>query len=424
VTITFVDAEPKTLDVEHIVSISKGAERELNEKITRKHIDAVIAGVLTPARVKNGWHMSVIPATSYSFYKREWNHGIAGEAQYTYYVTFKVLCKPDKERPNIEAEFINLVQAIEQKIKFPAKWSIDSVDGEDWKAKKLVEAQTKEEQSNVDIGYIPLEMPEDWEVNFEHLYGLDAHISRVKRAIEGTVATGWKKRLHCVLIGPPGCGKSDIAHSIKEALGAENVLEFDATSTTMAGAQKELAERADSGDGLPRVLLVEEIEKADDKSLSWLLSLMDLRGEIRKTTARGKINTETKMICIATVNDVPTFEKLAFGALASRFSNKVYFRRPDRELLGRILQREVKLINGNFDWIEKTLDLADEIGTSDPREVISLMLCGRDSLLDGTFQREYLWTSAPSDIELRETKEAEELRKREASERRRNGLVS
>jgi ATPase family associated with various cellular activities (AAA) len=394
-TIAFTDAPAKSLDIEHLVTVSKGAERELNEKITQKHLQEVIMKVINANRMKQGWYMEIVPATNYSFYKREYNGRAPGETQYTYYVTFKVGCKPDRERPNIEGEFLTVVKDIEQKIKFPAKWEVQNVDGEDWKKRKVEEAKDKEDKANVDIGYMPLSMPEDWETNFEHLYGLDAHISRIKRAIEGTMATGWKKRLHCVLIGPPGCGKSDIAHSIKEALGAENVLEFDATSTTMAGAQKELAERADSGDGLPRVLLVEEIEKADDKSLAWMLSLMDLRGEIRKTTARGKINTDTKMICIATVNDVPTFEKLAFGALASRFSNKVYFRRPSRELLGRILEREVNAIDGNMNWIEPTLNLADEINTSDPREVISLMLCGRDALLDGTFQSEYKWTSAP-----------------------------
>lgn len=409
-TIKFEDAPIKVLDIEHLVRVSKGAERELNEKITRKHMEEVIARVINPARVKNGWKMEIVPATSYSFYKREYGTGV-GEPTYTYYVTFKVTCKPDRERPNIEAEFLTLVKDVEMKIKFPAKWTVDLVDEIDWHAKKEEVEKNKEDAANVDIGYVPLEMPEDWLANFEHLYGLDAHISRIKRALEGTIATGWKKRLHCVLIGPPGCGKSDIARSIKEAVGAENVLEFDATSTTMAGAQKELAERADSGNGLPRILLVEEIEKADDKSLSWLLSLMDLRGEIRKTTARGKINADTKMICIATVNDVPTFEKLAFGALASRFSNKVFFRRPDRELLGRILEREVKAIKGNPEWINLTLDLADEIGTSDPREVISLMLCGRDALITGDFQKEYHWTSAPSETELKEAKEALELRK-------------
>lgn len=395
-TLTFKEAEPLDYSYEGLVKVSKDAKRELNERIMASQLTEVMAKTINPQRLKAGWTIEIVRPTAYNrIYTQEYNYGDRSKSLYTYYVTFKISCHPDKERPNIEGEFITVVKQLEQKIKFPAQWEITEVNGEDWKSKKSAEAKDATDKANVDIGYNHLEIPEDFESNFDHLYGLEAHISRVKRAIEGTIETGWSKRLHCALIGPPGCGKSDICGSLKAALGAENVLEFDATSTTMAGAQKEIADRVDSGQDLPRVLLVEEIEKADEKSLAWLLSLMDLRGEIRKTTARGKINTDTKMICIATVNDVPTFKKIAFGALYSRFSNKIYFRRPTRELLGRILQREVDAIDGKNEWIEKALDLADEIRTTDPREVISLMLCGRDALLDGVFQQEYLWTSLP-----------------------------
>jgi hypothetical protein len=67
--------------------------------------------------------------------------------------------------------------------------------------------------------------------------------------------------------------------------------------------------------------------------------------------------------------------------------------------LGRILKREVDAIEGKDEWINPTLDLADEIHTTDPREVISLLLCGRDALLDGTFQKEYIYTSLPPEYE-------------------------
>lgn len=402
-TISFKEAEPISYDYEGLVRVSKDAKRELNERIMLSQLTEVMAKTVNPQRIKAGWTIEIVKATAYNFYSREYNYGDRTKPVYTYFVTFKIVCKPDKERPNAESEFLSIVKVLEQKIKFPAQWEIADVNGEDWKAKKAVEIKTKEDRDNVDIGYLRLEIPEDFESNFDHLFGLEAHISRVKRAIEGTIETGWNKRLHCALIGPPGCGKSDICGSLKAALGPENVLEFDATSTTMAGAQKELADRVDSGQDLPRVLLVEEIEKADEKSLSWMLSLMDLRGEIRKTTARGKINTDTKMICIATVNDVPTFKKIAFGALYSRFANRIYFRRPTRETLGLILQREVERIDGKTEWIEPTLDLAQKIGTTDPREVISLLLCGRDALIDGvdggpsTFEKEYFWTSEPEE---------------------------
>src|SRR5215472_12755770 len=398
--IPFKPSETVNFDYEGLVKVSKDAKRELNERIMLSQLTEVMAKTINPARIKAGWNIEIVKPTEYSrIYTREYNYNDRDKPLYSYYVTFRIECKPDKERPNAETEFLSIVKTLEQKIKFPAQWEIATVNGEDWQAKKAAVAKTKEDNDNLDIGYLHLEIPEDFEVNFDHLYGLEAHISRVKRAIEGTIETGWKKRLHCALIGPPGCAKSDICSSLKAALGPENVLEFDATSTTMAGAQKELADRVDSGQDLPRVLLVEEIEKADEKSLAWLLSLMDLRGEIRKTTARGKINTDTKMICIATVNDVPTFKKIAFGALYSRFSNKVYFRRPDRELLGRILKREVDAIDGKDEWIVPTLDLAEEIMTTDPREVISLLLCGRDALLTGEFQKEYLYTALPPEYE-------------------------
>jgi len=397
-TITFEPAAHKDISFEGLITVFKDAKRELNEKIMLSQLTEVMAKTINPQRLKQGWSIEIVKPNNYTIYKREYNYGDKDKALYTYKVLFKVSCNPDKERPNLETEFLAIAKVLEQKIKFPAQWELSDVNGEDWQSKKAEVAKTKEDHDNADIGYLHLEIPEDFESNFDHLYGLEAHISRVKRALEGTIETRWKKRLHCVLIGPPGCGKSDICSSLKAALGPENVLEFDATSTTMAGAQKELGDRVDSGQDLPRVLLVEEIEKADEKALAWLLSLMDLRGEIRKTTARGKINTDTKMICIATVNDIPTFKKIAFGALYSRFANKIYFKRPKRDLLARILEREVDAIDGKMEWIEPTLDLADEIGTTDPREVISLMLCGRDGLL-GTqeFQKEYRWTSEPED---------------------------
>jgi hypothetical protein len=397
-TIPFTASEHIDLNVHHTIRLSKDADRELNERVTRKHLDAIIAGVNNPQNVKRGWNVTLDEkyASAYSFLKKEYNYGSSYDGVYTYHAGMNIVCTPDRERPNMEAEFQNVLNQISSRAKFPGKWKITRLDNADYEAKAV--ADLVEQTGNVDIGYIPLEVPADWEAYFEHLYGLDAHINRVKRAIEGTMLTQWKNRLHCALIGPPGCGKSDICHSIKNAFGDDSVLEFDATSTTMAGAQKELEEREE----LPRILLVEEIEKAPENSLSWLLSVMDLRGEIRKTTARKNILKDTKMITIATVNDLPTFQKIAFGALASRFSNKIFFDRPERELLGRILEREVKTLQGRkenakIEWVIPTLDLAETLQTTDPREVINLMLCGRDSLLDGSFRREMEWTSLHHD---------------------------
>src|SRR5215467_8819918 len=146
-SVVFETAPAKSLDTEHIVRVVKGSNKTLNEKIMQKHMDAVIAGVITTARANQGWSMEIVKPTPYSIYKQDYNR--TGEDTYTYYINFKVSCKPLKERPNIDAEFLAIVEAIQQKIKFPAKWNVDLVDGDNWKKKKDEEAKTSAEKANV-----------------------------------------------------------------------------------------------------------------------------------------------------------------------------------------------------------------------------------------------------------------------------------
>ena len=89
--------------------------------------------------------------------------------------------------------------------------------------------------------------------------------------------SGFQNRNHCVLFGPPACGKSEILLAFKRLLGADAVMTFDATSTTEAGARRELRQLAN----IPPIPIVEEIEKTDERSLRWLLGVLDTRGEIR-----------------------------------------------------------------------------------------------------------------------------------------------
>ena len=231
--------------------------------------------------------------------------------------------------------------------------------------------------------YAALDMPDDWQTPFEHLYGLDPQIKLIKSRLFAAIDSEWEHRFNCALIGPPGCGKSDIAKSIKAMLGNDAVLEFDATATTGAGAIKELAER----EILPRVLIIEEIEKCDQKALNWLLAALDIRGEIRKTTARATIQRDTKVFAIATVNNVKLFESLMSGALASRFTLPIYFKRPSRDVLERILVREIGKVNGDEAWIMPTLNYCEAHDITDPRQVIAICLAGRNMLLDGEYQQ-------------------------------------
>ena len=90
------------------------------------------------------------------------------------------------------------------------------------------------------------------------------------------------------------------------------------------------------------------------------------------------------------------------GALASRFGHKVYFPRPSREILKKILTREVRKIdNGKEEWIEPALDYLLEVEqTDDPRRAISI-LDGRDRLLSGEYQKDlkHIWDAMKRDQE-------------------------
>jgi hypothetical protein len=76
------------------------------------------------------------------------------------------------------------------------------------------------------------------------------------------------------------------------------------------------------------------------------------------------------------------------GALASRFSHKIYCPRPGRQVLEQILLREVNKHDGDRTWIKPALDYCLDIEqTNDPRRIITVCLCGREKLLTGEYQR-------------------------------------
>lgn len=256
------------------------------------------------------------------------------------------------------------------------RWTLETVDGE------VYDPDENEVIPDIKryVGYTDVKVPEDFETHFDHLYGLDAQVARIKGALQTGVQSEWDKRFNCALIGPPGCGKSDVCQTVKRALGDDAVMEYDATATTAAGVLKDISER----EILPRVICIEEIEKADPASLLWCLAALDQRAEIRKTTYRDKIQMETKLFGICTVNSEKVFNGLHSGALASRFQHKIYFNRPSRQQLEMILQREVRDFGGDLAWINPTLDWCESIGETDPRYVIAVCLSGQDQWLEET----------------------------------------
>jgi hypothetical protein len=231
--------------------------------------------------------------------------------------------------------------------------------------------------------------------HFAQFYNREHQIKLVTSAIVAAKESDFQNRYNVVLHGPPGCGKTDLMRHFGKMLGEENeaYMHMDATSTTAAGVAKILLE----SDYIPPVLFIEEIEKADVNSLPWLLGVADIRGEIRRTNFRiGNMARNVKMLCIASVNNMKLFESVMSGALASRFPTQVYCPRPDRDTLARILEREVAKVKGRREWIEPALKFCfDEKKWTDPRKVIPVCLCGRDSLLDGTYQESLEATQRP-----------------------------
>lgn len=367
----------------HTVVIGKDSRREL--RAIDEQLDSLASVMNTSGRQKRGW---VIDYQAQSDSRRYTQTGYPG--QWVYRVTVTVT------GPATDAtEYKNIVQTLLQRIELPqyGAFTLISVDGE------VPDTKTQALRDSDDVPYAPCDIPDNWFEHFDHLYGLEPHIERVRRAIDAATQSQWQHRFHCALIGEPGCGKSDICQSIKAAIGEDSVLEFDATSTTMAGAQKELSERVE----LPRIILVEEIEKAPENSLTWLLSVLDIRANVKRVTARGKMASDAKMLAVATVNDVALFQRMMSGALASRFSNTIYFQRPSRDVLQKILVREVTKVSGNMDWVDATLDyclgpVSKPLGAAsitDPRMVIATCMCGRDALLDGSYQKMMKATAAP-----------------------------
>ena len=378
-----------TEEVHHLV-LTKLAERRLRPNVIEKNFTGVLNGVNNRSLTVQGYELLLDTETEHDYMNVGWRQMNADyeddnpNAVWRYEVYLKLVFASRQDDKTADKNLLQtLYRNVYTKCGQPVlgSWTLARVDGEEY-----VPPDENAVQLTKDfIGYAELVIPDDYEKKFNHLFGLDSNVKRIRRAIEAGLMgnPAWTHRLHCALIGPPGCGKSDICQTIKNMMPDEAVMEFDATATTAAGAIKELAER----EILPRLLIVEEIEKADEKALTFLLAVLDLRSEIRKTTARATIQRDTKLFCIATINNVELFKRLNAGALASRFANKIYFKRPSRDQLEMILQREVVKIEGDFSWIAPTLDWCEEQDITDPRECISICMCGRELLVTGEYQK-------------------------------------
>lgn len=378
----------------HIVEITRDTQRRLQERSLDNNIAGILASVNNKSLAVSGWTIERFTGKEADTEDKGWTvdvetvGGAAGKGQSNtvchYHVWFLVNYQREDSKKSRKADLEAIVRKINQKSspENTGGWKLASVDGTPY----VPLEGTDEVIGESYVGYADVTIPEDFWDYFKDLYGLDPAITRVLRALEAGIMSDWENRKNVVLVGPPGCGKSAICAALKQALGEDAVLEYDATAMTSAGVIKDLSER----EILPRVVVIEEMEKAPAKAIEVFLAILDQRGEINKTTARANIQRETKLFAVATVNNYALFKTMAAGAIASRFTEKVGFRRPGREQLAQILEREVRKLGkkGDKRWIEATLQYAyDGKGKTDPRELQSIMTVGREMLLTGEYQR-------------------------------------
>ncbi len=229
---------------------------------------------------------------------------------------------------------------------------------------------------------------------FKGVYGRSAHIRLAMSVLSAAFKTKMQRRHNILFYGEPACAKTSIVNGIKKVLGPTGYLELDSTATTKAGIEKLFLNGLATG--VPPVVFIEEIEKTDESALRVWLSALDERREIRKVNYRTATVRKFDIVCIATANDKECFDRLfkggsqkGKGALSSRFTKQIYVPRPDRNILKRILERDINQFGGKKSWIEKCLDLSDKLKINDPREVLSYLV-GGDRLLDGSYQADVL----------------------------------
>jgi hypothetical protein len=221
---------------------------------------------------------------------------------------------------------------------------------------------------------------------FDHLFDREGQIEVLLGGVQTAVETDFKVRSHALVIGPPAAGKSSLMDAFVNMVGEEHVYRVDMTAATQAGILQDLIDRG----SMIKFIIIEEVEKCNaNLMLRWLLGVMDERGELRVCNARlGYIQAPLKAFVIATTNDASKVESLMDGALASRFSDKIYCPRVDDDAIFKAVKRYVDMVDGNDAWIKPAIRYVREVeGVNDIRRIKTVAMNGRDRLLTGEYQK-------------------------------------
>lgn len=232
---------------------------------------------------------------------------------------------------------------------------------------------------------------------FQGIYGRTSHIRVIASSMKSFKESNGARRNHIVMHGLPACAKSRIMRGFMEMLGGTNAGSFiaiNADSTTKAGIETMFLNRLKQT-GIPPFVFVEELEKTIEAVLTIWLGMLDDRREIRKINYRQQDVVKTNILCVSTVNDKIAFDRMMGGrpgkpgALSSRFVKQLYVPRPDKDIMRRILQRDIEINGGNQAWVDAAIELSEEIKTNDPRMILGF-LDGQDRLLTGEYQKDVI----------------------------------
>lgn len=378
-------------------------ERKTTNRINPENIKSQIEFIVTRAisggnRKSWGWQNIV--------YKPE--GPISKDNQYLYKIKLEFDRKKEVSSDKLNSELVLINEILIKSgasAKFKPAWEVTNLSP-DWNKNFSTEQKSESNSDVVDferaLTLDQIKIPEvliygsDDEIEsheaFKGIYGRAKHIRIIASSLKRMIVTNGQKRNHILLYGLPGCAKSHILMGWMKILGNGGYFTINANSATKPGIEKMFLTRFRET-GVPPVCFIEEIEKTAESVLSVWLSVLDDRAEVRKINFVNQEKTEAKVLYIATANDKVLFDRLHGGrigfpgALSSRFTKQLYLPRPDREILKRILLRDVQLYGGKSSWVEPCLEIAQELGTNDPRIVLSL-LDGQDRLLDNSYKED------------------------------------
>ncbi len=360
-------------------------ERQTKIRLNRQKTKKALQDIATAATRNRKYGLAV---TGIKFKKPEPIEGPEGSSEHRYVVRIRLTTTKAGSPAKVHACLRHAHKAVVRSAK-SRSWQVIS--------KPPVEPQIEQAKHPALVERLPLQLPdltpEVIEKAFNGIYEREEHVRLIHDSFRTYAATRGQKTSHVLLYGEPAAAKTSLFERFKDLYeqgsDIDRVVFLDAQTMTKAGLEDWLLGKAEEG-SLPEVVVVEELEKQDEKILLPLISVMG-SGYVMKTNARvGRRVEQIRLVVWGTCNNVERLKKFHDGALWSRFTHKLPCRRPSREVMRKILLREIEARQGNPAWAQLALTLGyDELQTTDPREIIGL-LDGGDRLLTGEYQRDYL----------------------------------